>query len=60
MHNLARHSPRRPAFRERSGRKQFPFLVDPNSGREMFESYDIEQYLHATYGTTIPHRPEGA
>ena len=26
-----------------------PYLVDPNTGTEMFESADIKQYLLATY-----------
>jgi glutathione S-transferase len=27
-----------------------PFLADPNTGREMFESADIVSYLNETYG----------
>jgi len=27
-----------------------PYLVDPNTGREMFESADIKLYLNETYG----------
>ncbi len=27
-----------------------PYLLDPNTGRAMFESADIRDYLHATYG----------
>jgi glutathione S-transferase len=27
-----------------------PWLSDPNTGREMFESADIVTYLDATYG----------
>jgi glutathione S-transferase len=27
-----------------------PFLVDPNTNVEMFESADIVRYLEATYG----------
>jgi glutathione S-transferase len=26
-----------------------PFLADPNTGREMFESADIVRYLRETY-----------
>jgi len=26
-----------------------PYLVDPNTGTEMFESADIKRYLLATY-----------
>lgn len=43
-----------PRFREevkrRGGKAQFPYLVDPNRGREMYESDDITRYLFATYG----------
>jgi glutathione S-transferase len=27
-----------------------PYLADPNTGREMFESADIVTYLERTYG----------
>lgn len=36
--------------RERGGKEQFPFLVDPNTGAELFESEDIIDYLAETYG----------
>ena len=29
---------------------QVPFLIDPNTGVEMFESAEIVEYLEATYG----------
>lgn len=32
-----------------AGRVQFPFLEDPNTGRKLFESSEIIQYLNATY-----------
>jgi glutathione S-transferase len=35
----------------RGGKAQFPYLIDPNTGREMYESDDIVRYLHAEYGT---------
>src|SRR5690625_5279281 len=35
----------RPKVQELGGRQQFPFLVDPNTGVEMFESADIIAYL---------------
>ncbi len=54
LHNVARGSPRRDAFVARSGKAMVPFLVDPNTGREMFESADIVRYLNATYGGTAP------
>jgi glutathione S-transferase len=36
--------------RFRPGKKQFPFLLDPNTGVEMYESMDIARYLAKTYG----------
>jgi glutathione S-transferase len=48
--NVGKGSQERAAFRERSGRMMVPWLADPNTGREMFESADIVRYLHATYG----------
>ena len=50
LHNVAKGSPGREAFIERSGRMMVPYLVDPNSGTEMFESREIVAYLRATYG----------
>ena len=50
LHNVGKGSPSRPAFERRAGRMQVPFLVDPNTNVEMFESADIVHYLDATYG----------
>jgi len=50
LHNLAKGSPRRDAFVARTGRMRVPYLVDPNTETEMFESADIETYLRQTYG----------
>jgi len=49
LHNVAKGSPRRDAFVERTGRMMVPYLVDPNTGAEMFESADIVRYLDETY-----------
>ncbi|HUH01609.1 MAG TPA: glutathione S-transferase N-terminal domain-containing protein [Kofleriaceae bacterium] len=49
LHNVAKGSPSRPAFVERSGRMMVPYLADPNTGAEMFESADIVRYLYDTY-----------
>jgi len=49
LHNVAKGSPSRAAFVERSGRMMVPFLVDPNTQVEMFESADIVAYLERTY-----------
>ena len=35
---------------ERTGRVQLPYLIDPNTGIEMYESADILRYLEETYG----------
>ena len=40
----------RPELEERGGKRQFPYLVDPNTGMEMYESLDIVDYLFETYG----------
>ncbi len=49
LHNVAKGSPSRASFIARSGRMQVPYLVDPNTGVEMFESADIVAYLRGTY-----------
>jgi len=49
LHNVARGSPRREEFVKRSGKMMVPYLADPNTGREMFESADIVRYLDETY-----------
>ena len=40
----------RPFVVETGGKAQFPFLVDPNTGRQLYESGDIIAYLFETYG----------
>jgi glutathione S-transferase len=40
----------RPQVVERGGKAQFPYLVDPNTGVEIYESLDIVAYLFETYG----------
>jgi glutathione S-transferase len=49
LHNVAKGSPKRPAFIEHSGKMMVPYLIDPNTGVEMFESADIITYLRETY-----------
>lgn len=39
----------REAMFARTGRLQVPYLIDPNTGTEMYESADILAYLHRTY-----------
>jgi glutathione S-transferase len=50
LHNVGKDSPHRATFIERSGKMMVPYLADPNTGTEMFESADIQQYLRRTYG----------
>ena len=40
----------RAAVQAASGKQQFPFLVDENTGRAMHESDAIVRYLYETYG----------
>lgn len=40
----------RKVLAERTGRVQLPYLIDPNTGKEMFESAAIVRYLEETYG----------
>jgi glutathione S-transferase len=49
LHNVAAGSPKREAFVARSGKMMVPYLHDPNSGTEMFESAEIVAYLLRTY-----------
>jgi glutathione S-transferase len=49
LHNVAKGSPSRDAFRARSGKMMVPYLVDPNRDVAMFESADIVRYLNETY-----------
>ena len=43
----------RPDVVERGGKAQFPYLVDPNTGVEMYESLDIIAYLFETYAQRL-------
>ena len=40
----------REVVRKRGGKAQFPYLIDPNTGSEMYESDDIVAYLFDRYG----------
>lgn len=40
----------RPRVSRSGGKRQFPYLVDPNTGEAMHESADIIDYLYRTYG----------
>jgi glutathione S-transferase len=45
-----RWGPRREELIARGGKKTVPYLVDPNTETEMYESDDIIDYLRSTYG----------
>lgn len=49
--NLPVKGRNRLALLERTGRVQVPYLIDPNTGMEMYESDDIKDYLLETYAT---------
>lgn len=49
LRNVPRRSPDREGFVAISGRMRVPYLVDPNTGAQMFESADIRAYLYDTY-----------
>lgn len=40
----------RPEAKRLGGKRQFPLLIDPNTGTTLYESADIVNYLFATYG----------
>lgn len=39
----------RPTVKKLGGKQQYPFMVDPNTGTSLYESYDIVRYLNETY-----------
>jgi glutathione S-transferase len=51
LHNVAKGSPSRQAFIARSGKMMVPFLHDPNTDEDMFESADIVAYLERSYAS---------
>ena len=50
LHNVGKDGEGRPDFVARSGKMMVPYLVDPNTGRALFESAEIRRYLNETYG----------
>lgn len=50
LRTMGKGSEKRPAFRNRLGKLQFPYLEDPNTGAGRFESAHIAEYLQQTYG----------
>ncbi|KAI5664736.1 hypothetical protein M9H77_24059 [Catharanthus roseus] len=49
LHSCARGSPKRQQLYKKAGHFQVPYLEDPNTGVQMFESAEIVEYLRATY-----------
>lgn len=49
LHNVGKNGAGRAAFVARAGKMMVPYLSDPNTGRALFESADIRDYLNATY-----------
>ncbi len=50
VENVGKMSSRRPELEQRGGKVQVPYLIDPNTGEEMYESDDIVEYLEDVYG----------
>ena len=50
MHNYMPGTENRRKFLERTGKIMMPYIVDPNTGVEMYQTRDIQNYLHETYG----------
>ena len=50
VRNVPKGSPKRAELERRGGKVQVPYLVDPNTQREMYESDEIVAYLEAEYG----------
>ena len=51
VRNVPKGSPKREELEKRGGKVQVPYLVDPNTSQEMYESEDIIAYLEAEYGS---------
>ncbi len=49
LHNVPRRSPDRQRYVSISGKMQVPYLLDPNTGAQMFESAEIRRYLYDNY-----------
>jgi glutathione S-transferase len=50
VRNVPKGSPKRADLQKRGGKIQVPYLIDPNTTEEMYESDDIVAYLEAEYG----------
>ena len=50
LHNVGKGSAAREDFVKRFGTMQVPYLLDPNTGKGLYESDEIVGYLDVTYG----------
>ena len=50
VRNVPKGSPKRGQLQKLGGKVQVPYIIDPNSGRSMYESDDIVAYLEEQYG----------
>lgn len=51
IRNVPKGSPKRAELKKRGGKVQVPYLIDPNTGREMYESDEVIAYLEKQYGS---------
>ena len=61
IRNVPKGSPKRAELEKRGDKVQVPYLIDPNTKTEMYESDDIVEYLEKQYGagahTTARRKP---
>jgi glutathione S-transferase len=50
VHNVGKGSPRREKLKDLGGKVQVPYIIDPNTGMDLYESDDIVNYLEDVYG----------
>jgi len=50
MHNYMPGTENRRKFLQRTGIIIMPYIFDPNTGVEMYQSKDVIEYLRKTYG----------
>ncbi len=53
VRNVPKGSPKRAELAKRGGKVQVPYLIDPNTHREMYESDDIVAYLEKQYAPGV-------
>lgn len=51
VRNVPKGSPKRAELKDRGGKVQVPYLIDPNTDTEMYESDAIAAYLEKQYGS---------